>query len=106
MTYHRSRGQELHLPPFFPLSLSPSFSDLYWEQHFSLIRTTTSYQEKTDHLLPKYPLPQQIEKLIEAGKYSNVEDGVTKVCVCVQDEECVENNNTIIWENFVVKIFS
>ena len=108
-THQRSRGQELHhcqnqysslhhLPPFLPLSLSPSFSDLYWEQHFSLIHMTTSYQEETDRLLPEYSLPQEIEKLIEAGKYSNVEDRVTKVCVCVcvcvQDEECVENNNS------------
>jgi len=48
---------------------------------------STSYQEKTDGLLPEYPLPQQIEKLIEDGKYSNVEDRVTKVWICVLDQE-------------------
>ena len=47
----------------------------------------TSYQEETDRPLPEYPLPEQIERLIDAGKYSNVENRVTKVwcvvCVCV-----------------------
>ena len=46
---------------------------------------TTSYLEETDRSLPEYPLPEQIERLIEAGKYSNVENRVTKVCVCVQE---------------------
>ena len=37
-----------------------------------------TYIEETDSLLPEYPLPEQIEKLIEAGKYNNVENKVTK----------------------------
>jgi len=65
----------------------PQKRDLYWEQHYSQIHMTTSYQEETDGLLPEYPLPQQIEKLIEDGKYSNVEDRVTKVWICVLDQE-------------------
>ena len=73
-------------PPSLPPSLSslpPSLSDLYWEQHYSQIPMTTSYLEETDRSLPEYPLPEQIERLIEAGKYSNVENRVTKVCVCM-----------------------
>ena len=73
----------IHSLTFLRLSLS----DLYWEQHYSQIHMSTSYQEETDRLLPEYPLPQQIEKLIEDGKYSNVEDRVTKVWICVLDQE-------------------
>ena len=43
----------------------------------------TTFEEETDRPLPEYPLPEQIERLIEAGKYSNVENRVTKVCLHV-----------------------
>ena len=50
-----------------PPSLSPpSLSDIYWEQHYSQIYMITSFEEETDHPLPEYPLPEQIERLIEA----------------------------------------
>ena len=59
---------------------SPSLSDLYWEQHYPQIPMPMYYLEETDRLLPEYPLPERIERLIEEGKYNNVEDRVTKVC--------------------------
>jgi len=34
----------------------------------------TTFEEETDCPLPEYPLPEQIERLIEATKYSNVEN--------------------------------
>lgn len=34
--------------------------------------------EETDRNIPEYILPQQIEMLIQKGKYSNVENRVTK----------------------------
>ena len=37
------------------------------------------YTEETDKALPDYPLPEQIEKFIEGGKYRNVEARVTRV---------------------------
>lgn len=37
-----------------------------------------SFEEEMDKHLPEYFLPQQIEVLIEKGKYSNVENKVTK----------------------------
>ena len=36
------------------------------------------FEEDQDRHLPEYFLPQQIENLIEKGKYSNVEIKVTK----------------------------
>lgn len=36
------------------------------------------FEEENDQHLPEYLLPQQIEGLIEKGKYSNVENKVTK----------------------------
>lgn len=53
-------------------------SDLFWEQHYSKIAMENSFVEETDRHLPEYLLPQQIEQLIEKGKYSNVENRVTK----------------------------
>ena len=41
----------------------------------------TGSEEVGDEQIEEYPLPEQIEQLIEAGKYSNVENRVTKVCV-------------------------
>ena len=41
----------------------------------------TGSEEVGDDQIEEYPLPEQIEQLIEAGKYSNVENRVTKVCV-------------------------
>ena len=63
------------------LSLPPSLlthSDLYWEQHFTTITLDTPYLEESDKYLPSYPLPEQVEKLLEMGKYENVENRVTK----------------------------
>jgi len=53
------------------------------EQHYSQIPMTISYQEETDYLLPKYPLPEKLERYIEDGRYRNVDERVTKVCVCL-----------------------
>lgn len=52
-------------------------SDLFWENHYSKIAMENSFLEDTDRHLPEYLLPQQIESLIEKGKYSNVENRVT-----------------------------
>ena len=62
-----------------------SLRDLYWEQHYSYIPMTMSYLEEAEHSLPEYPLPEMIERWIEAGKYSNVESRVTKVSVGRED---------------------
>ena len=53
-------------------------SDLYWEQHFTTIPLETPCLEEADQYLPPYQLPEQVEKLLELGKYENVENRVTK----------------------------
>ena len=55
----------------------PMCRDLFWESHYSKI-AMDSFEEETDRHLPEYSLPEQIESLIEKGKYSNVENRVTK----------------------------
>lgn len=52
--------------------------DLFWESHYSKIAMESTFEEEMDRHLPEYLLPQQIETLIEKGKYSNVENKVTK----------------------------
>lgn len=52
--------------------------DLFWENHYSKVAMPNPFFEETDRSLPDYLLPQQIETLIESGKYSNVENSVTK----------------------------
>ena len=73
------------LPP--PSLLSPlplpflsllDCSDLYWEHHFTNIPLDTPHLEESDQYLPEYPLPVQVETLLESGKYENVENRVTK----------------------------
>ena len=50
------------------LSLSVVSSDLYWEQHYtSLAMPGREQDEVFDSGLADYPLPEQIERLIEAG---------------------------------------
>ena len=42
--------------------------DLYWEQHYTTISMAGHEQDEVfDVGLSEYPLPEQIEKLIEAG---------------------------------------
>ena len=53
-------------------------SDLFWEQHYTLIDWVCG--EETDRSLVDYPLPEQVETLIDRGKYQNVETKITKVC--------------------------
>ena len=66
-------------PPSLSLSHThSSHSDLYWEQHFTTMPLDTPYLEESDQFLPSYPLPEQVEKLLEMGKYENVENRVTK----------------------------
>jgi hypothetical protein len=51
---------------------------LFWENHYSKMAMENPFEEELDRNLPEYILPQQIEALIEKGKYSNVENRVTK----------------------------
>ena len=51
---------------------------MFWENHFTKIGMENLFEEEMDTHLPEYFLPQQIETLIEKGKYSNVENRVTK----------------------------
>ena len=65
--------------PLSPSASLPSISsDLYWEQHFTTIHVDTPFLEDSDQYLPHYQLPEQVEKLLETGKYENVENRVTK----------------------------
>ena len=42
------------------------------------MRLDTPYLEESDKYLQTYQLPEQVEKLLEMGKYENVENRVTK----------------------------
>ena len=54
-------------------------SDLFWEQRYTLIEWGSSmFGEETDLSLAEYPLPEQVETLIDKG---NVETKITKVIV-------------------------
>lgn len=55
-------------------------SDLFWEQRYTLIEWGSNVcGEETDQSLADYPLPEQVETLIDKGKYQNVETRITKV---------------------------
>ena len=57
-----------------------AYSDLFWEQRYTLIEWGSSmFGEETDLSLAEYPLPEQVETLIDKGKYQNVETKITKV---------------------------
>ena len=52
-------------------------SDLFWEQRYTLIEWGSSmFGEETDLSLAEYPLPEQVETLIDKR---NVETKITKV---------------------------
>ena len=54
--------------------------DLFWEQHYRIKKwPEDSSRELTDTELHDYELPEQVEKLIEGGKYKNVEQRIKKV---------------------------
>ncbi len=51
--------------------------DLFWEQHHRVVAMDL-YSEAGDSQIPEYPLPEQIEGFIQAGKYKKVETLVTR----------------------------
>ena len=53
--------------------------DLYWEQRHEKVSFPLMHDEEGDLRLPEYPLPEKVEALLEQGKYSNVENKITKV---------------------------
>jgi hypothetical protein len=62
-----------------PRAAKPAKPDLYWEQHYTTIAMPGREQDEVfDSGLADYPLPEQIERLIDSGKYNNVENKVTK----------------------------
>ena len=55
-------------------------SDLFWDQHYRIKKWPQDRsQELVDTELHEYELPEQVEKLIEGGKYKNVEQRIKKV---------------------------
>ena len=56
-----------------------SGSDLFLEQRFTTMDWKSEFSEVADQHLGDYLLPEQVEKLIESGKYKNVEQKITKV---------------------------
>ena len=57
------------------------YSNLFWEQRFTVMDrwVLEQCQEESDSKLQEFMLPEQVENLIESGKYSNVETRITKV---------------------------
>ncbi|XP_011406766.2 PREDICTED: probable helicase with zinc finger domain [Amphimedon queenslandica] len=57
----------------------PEKVDLFWEQHYRIKKwPEDSSRELADTELRDYELPEQVEKLIEGGKYKNVEQRIKK----------------------------
>ena len=66
----RSLSKERCLTALSPLFLS---SDLFWEQHYTPIPMPGHEQDEVfDAGLSEYPLPEQIERLIDAGTLYSV----------------------------------
>ena len=60
--------------------LSLWFRDLFLEQRFTTMDWSgNEFTEMADRHLGDYMLPEQVEKLIDTGKYKNVEQKITKV---------------------------
>lgn len=78
LNYHVHLSLSLSLPTTLTYTPPQHTSDLYWEQHYTTSHLDTPYLEESDQYLPSYQLPEQVEKLLEMGKYENVENRVTK----------------------------
>jgi hypothetical protein len=88
-TFYLARGLSIHvlneaerrlmMNMGAPRRQRPTKPDLFWEQHYTPIPMPGHERDEVfDAGLSEYPLPEQIERLIGAGKYSNVENRVTK----------------------------